>query len=177
MRRRVAIHRIAGIVGFLLFAVCESEAHAGAVRVGDQLPAVTLSDWRGGTVDLAQQSRQVMIVDFWASWCQTCREALPRLDAITRRHAGKGLQVFAINVDKTTAKADEFLTAHLPTPAMTLLRDPDGTALARYGAAAMPALYVVDQNGVVRLLESGFTADGLRSVEQLIDALLRTDQP
>jgi thiol-disulfide isomerase/thioredoxin len=121
--------------------------------------------------------RQLMIIDFWASWCQACREALPRLDAITRQHAGRGLQVFAINVDKTAAKADEFLAAHLPTPAMTLLRDPDGMALARYGAAAMPTLYVVDQNGVVRLLVSGFSADGSRSVEQLVDALLRTEHP
>lgn len=162
----------------VLGIVIPRDVRAAAVHVGDGLPVVALPDWQGVPVNLAETRPRVMIVDFWASWCEPCREALPRLDAISRRYAADGLQVFAVNIDKTRTPADAFLKQHVPTPAMTLLHDPDGAALARYGAAGMPALYVVDQRGVVRLVESGFTADRLRSVEEVVTQLLtRSDRP
>lgn len=167
-----------GLVGWVMLSLVATTAHAGRVRVGDGLPAATLSDWRGQTADLAASRPGVTIVDFWASWCLPCREALPEINAIAQRHAADGLQVFAINIDKTQAAAAAFLEAHVPTPAMTLLHDADGAVLARFGAAGMPALYVVDQRGVVQLVESGFTVEKLRSVEQLVAQLLgRSERP
>jgi cytochrome c biogenesis protein CcmG/thiol:disulfide interchange protein DsbE len=160
------------LLACLFLLLSGRSALAGGVRVGDGLPAVTLFDWQGGAVDLAALRPRVMIVDFWASWCLPCREALPELNAIGQRHAAAGLQVVAVNIDKARAAAETFLQSRVPTPAMTLLHDPTGAALARYGAAGMPALYVVDQRGVVRLVESGFTVEELRSVEQLVARLL-----
>ena len=139
---------------------------------------VTLSDWQGDTAQLAAPPAGVMIIDFWASWCQPCRAALPELNAIAQRYAADGVQVVAVNIDKARAPADAFLKTYVPAPAMTLLRDPGGSGLARYGASGMPALYVVDQGGVVRLVESGFTVEKLRTVEALVGKLLhRGDQP
>jgi thiol-disulfide isomerase/thioredoxin len=162
----------------LVLVVSVATGVQAVVRVGDELAAVTLVDWQGRAVKLAATPGQVTLVDFWASWCQPCRDALPRLDALSRRYAAEGLRVFAINIDQTRAPADAFLQAHLPTPAMTLLHDPDGVVLARYGAGGMPALYVVDQRGIVRLVETGFTADKLREVERLVaDLLGNSEQP
>jgi thiol-disulfide isomerase/thioredoxin len=167
MQRVVAI----GLIATMCIAVGTTAVPA-AVRVGDELPAVILADWQGGAVDLTNVRPRVMIVDFWASWCQPCRTALPVLNAMSRKYAADGLRVYAVNIDKTRAPADAFLTQHVPSPAMILLRDPGGAALARYGAAGMPALYVVDRRGVVRLVESGFSADKLRDVEALVTKLL-----
>ena len=163
------------LVGGLLLNLA-APVHAGAVRVGDGFPVTTVSDWQGGTVALAAPTSGVMIVDFWASWCQPCRAALPELNAIARRHAGSGLHVVAINIDKSQTPADAFLKTYVAVPAMRLLHDPNGAALARFGAAGMPALYVVDPHGVVRLVESGFTVDKLRSVEELVVQLLEADE-
>ena len=162
---------LSGIVGSAVLVLTGSPAQ-GAVNVGDTLPVVTFSDWQGDDVRLAAPRAGVMIIDFWASWCQPCRTALPELNAIAQRYAADGLQVVAVNIDKAQALADTFLKTYVPSPAMTLLRDPGGTALARYGAAGMPALYVVDQRGVVRLVESGFTVEKLRAVEAAVRNLL-----
>ena len=167
-----------GLVGCLVLAFAASPADAGAVRVGDGLPATTLADWEGAAVQLAAPPAGVMVIDFWASWCEACRAALPELNAIGQRYAGGGLQVVAVNIDKVRAPADAFLQRYVSAPSMTLLRDPGGGMLARYGASGMPALYVIDQSGVVRLVESGFTVEKLRTVEALVAKLLnRGDNP
>ncbi len=164
---------LSGLVGSAVLLLTWSPAQAGTVRVGDALPTVTLSDWQGDSVLLAAPQAGVMIIDFWASWCEPCRAALPELNAIAQRYAADGLQVIAVSVDKTPQAADAFLKAYVPAPAMTLLYDPGGRGLAHYGAQGMPALYVVDSGGVVRLVEFGFTAEKLRMVETTVGTLLR----
>lgn len=168
------IHRLflGGIGGGVLLAFASAPAQAGAVRVGDALPTATFADWQGDRVQVAAPRAGVMIIDFWASWCQPCRAALPELNAIGQRYAAAGLQVVAVNIDKAQSPADDFLKTYVPTSAMILLRDPGGAGLARYGASGMPALYVVDQAGVVRLVESGFTVEKLHAVEAVVGELL-----
>jgi len=169
MMRGIAL---GGLINCLVLAVAPSSANAGTLRVGDKLPAATLTDWDGTTVQLAAPPAGVMVVDFWASWCEACRTALPELNAIGQRYAADGLQVVAVNIDKRRAPADAFLQTYMSAPAMMLLRDPGGEILARYGAAGMPALYVIDQAGLVRLVESGFTVEKLHAVEALVTKLL-----
>jgi thiol-disulfide isomerase/thioredoxin len=169
---------LSGLAACLVFVLTCARALAGAVGVGDPLPAVTFSAWQGDTAQLAAPPGGVTIIDFWASWCQPCRAALPELNAIAQRYAADGVQVVAVNIDRAREPADAFLKTYVPAPAMTLLRDPGGRGLARYGASGMPALYVVDQGGVVQLVESGFTVEKLRTVEALVGTLLhRGDQP
>ncbi len=168
MRRLI----VGGVAGGALLVGASAPTRAGTVHVGDALPAVTLSDWHGVSVQLAALQAGVMIVDFWASWCQPCRTALPELNAIGQRYTAGGVQIVAVNIDKRQAAADEFLKTNVPSPTMTLLRDPGGAGLASYGASGLPALYVVDQHGVVRLVESGFTVEKLRDVEALVSSLL-----
>lgn len=167
--RRLLLSGIGG--GVLLLSTC-GPTQAGTVRVGDALPTVTVADWQGHNVQLSAPRAGVTIIDFWASWCQPCRAALPELNAIAQRHAGAGLQVIAVSIDKAQTPAEAFLKTYVPTPAMTLLRDAGGAALARYGASGMPVLYVVDHHGVVRWVESGFTVEQLRAVESLVGQLL-----
>ena len=169
MMRGIAL---GGLINCLVLAVAPSSANAGTLRVGDKLPAATLTDWDGTTVQLAAPPAGVMVVDFWASWCEACRAALPELNAIGKRYARDGLQVVAVNIDKGRAPADKFLQTYVSAPAVTLLRDQGGGVLARWGAAGMPVLYVIDQAGVVQLVESGFTVEKLRAVEALVAKLL-----
>ncbi len=166
------MRRALGLVVFLV-----TLAHAAAVGVGDRVPEVSLPDWQGGTTSLAAHRGQVVLIDFWASWCATCRTALPGVDAIARRHPGKGLVVLGIDIDGDRAAAERFLAEHLPHPALTLLRDPDGAVLARFGAAGMPALYVVDRQGIVRLAEAGYAPERLAAIEQIVDTLLVPTPP
>jgi len=163
---------LGSLIACVVLAFTASLADAGAVRVGDELPVATLTDWEGTAVQLTAPRAGVMVIDFWASWCEACRTALPELNAIGQRYAADGLQVVAVNIDKRRAPADAFLQTYMSAPAMMLLRDPGGEILARYGAAGMPALYVIDQAGLVRLVESGFTVEKLHAVEALVTKLL-----
>jgi len=166
----LAMARLLGVVCVALALGSASAAHAAEVRPGDPLPLVSVTDWSGRSFNLAQLRGQVVVIDFWASWCATCRAALPALDAISQRHPE--LAVVAINIDKSRAPAEHFLTEHLPQARMLLLRDPDAAALARFGAAGMPALYVVDRDGVVQHAEAGYAVDRLSVLEAMIDNLL-----
>ncbi|HVN86115.1 MAG TPA: TlpA disulfide reductase family protein [Candidatus Binatia bacterium] len=146
---------------------------ASEVRSGEKLPAISVSDWSGRPFDFAQLRGRVVVIDFWASWCATCRLTLPAINAISQKHPE--LTVVAINIDKTAAPAEHFLAEHLPQGHMTLLRDPDGAVMARFGAAGMPALYLVDRDGIVRLAEAGYAADRLQTVEAMVDQLLHAE--
>lgn len=169
---------IARVVGLLLvFFLDSSLALAGQVGVEERAPAFTLEDWQGRPVSLDSLRGKVVCLDFWASWCATCMQALPALDAIARRHQSAGLAVLAINIDEDRSKADRFLAARLPDPSVTLLRDPGGRLFARYGADGMPALYLIDAAGVVRLAESGYSPDRLELVEWTLVELLGASAP
>jgi len=157
----------------LVVTLAPSAARAGEVHVGDPLPAFTLPDAQGHPFSPGVLRGRVAVVDFWASWCEHCRTALPALEAMSKRHASDGLLVVAVGIDRDPAKADRFLAEYVPERTMTLLRDPAASLLARVGAQGMPALYVVDTTGIVRLVLSGYTADQLGDVERLVESLLQ----
>jgi thiol-disulfide isomerase/thioredoxin len=164
--------RIAAAVAVAV-ALAAGSAVAGRLDVGDPLPAVVLPDRAGRTVSLAGRRGTVLCIDFWASWCAPCAAALPALDAIARRHRAAGLEVVAINIDGARARAEQFLDERVPAPAMTLLFDPEAALLSRFGAGGMPALYLVDRTGTVRLVEARYEPARLEVVERTIEALLR----
>jgi thiol-disulfide isomerase/thioredoxin len=147
-------------------------ARASEVEIGQTLPALSLLDWQGRPTQLGDVNGKVVLIDFWASWCAHCRTALPVLEAMSRRYNTDGLTVVAIDIDSDHAKAEGFLSEHVPEATMLLWRDPQSVALARFGASGMPALYVVDEQRVVRLVKSGYTTADLGEVERDVAALL-----
>jgi thiol-disulfide isomerase/thioredoxin len=162
MRRRAAV-----LVMVLLAASVDA-----AVGLGDRPPDFTLATRAGAPFAVAAARGQVVLLDFWASWCSPCARALPRLDALARHHAADGLVVVAIGIDEDPATADRFLAERIPYPAMTIVRDPGGKLLARFGARGMPALYLLDREGVVRVVEAGYDPARLEHVEAEVEHLL-----
>jgi thiol-disulfide isomerase/thioredoxin len=146
-------------------------ARADTVRVGDPAPSFSLASLDGGTVTLADLRGKVVCLDFWATWCATCKAALPALDALARRPGLEDVRFLAVSIDRDRALAEKFLAQQLPERALTPLYDPGGSLLARYGADGMPALYVIDRDGTVRHVESGYEAAALPRVERALDAL------
>jgi thiol-disulfide isomerase/thioredoxin len=152
-------------------------ALAGGVGAGDRAPDFTLRDWHDRPVALADFRGRVVCLDFWASWCAPCKAALPALDALARRHAGPGLAVLAVDIDTDRAAAERFIVERVPNSAMTLLRDPGGDLFKRFGAAGMPALYVIDRAGRVRAVESGYAPGKIDEIEQQLARLLAEPAP
>jgi thiol-disulfide isomerase/thioredoxin len=146
-------------------------AWAGSVGVGDRLPGLALQGWDGKAIVLSGLAGKTVVVDFWASWCVTCRLALPALDRLARQQPADKVVVLAVNIDRDRSAADAWLAERLPDRAVTLATDPEGTALARFGAAGMPAVYVAGPDGVVRFAESGYAPERVEAVGRAIAAI------
>jgi thiol-disulfide isomerase/thioredoxin len=138
-----------------VLALALTAAPAGAADVGDQAPALVLPAADGAPMVLADLRGRVVVVDFWASWCAPCRQALPALDALARRYRTRALDVLAVNVDRRRPQATAFLAAYVPDPALRVLFDPKRTVMARYRPEGMPSIYVIDQEGRIAWRASG----------------------
>lgn len=130
---------------------------------GFALPTVGAHGERGPALSLSSTRGKVTVLDFWATWCQPCLNAMPRLDAIAKTHPE--IAVIAINIDNPS-KARALFTER--GYGLTLVFDDDNVR-DRYGVDVIPHTVVIDQAGLVRMVERG----GGSSVEATIDRLLR----
>ncbi len=125
----------------------------GTVGVGKAAPQFTLQDLSGREVSLADYRGKIVILDFWATWCGPCRRSMPMLDEILAEYNGK-MSVLAINLrEPKDAVRDYILAQGLDS---TVLLDGDGSVGRQYGAEAIPMQFLVDQNGIVRDVITGF---------------------
>ena len=97
---------------------------------------------------------KVVLLDFWASWCEPCRHSFPWMSELQRRHGADGLVVVAVNLDQDPHLAEQFLAA---TPAAFRVEyDPAGKLATEFGVNAMPVSFVIDRTGRVREKHVGF---------------------
>jgi peroxiredoxin len=130
-------------------------AVVAAVSPGQRAPGFSLPRLVGsGQVDLASQRGRVVVLDFWASWCRPCLEAMPELGALQRELGPRGVTVLAVSIDDEAAAALSALgSAEQPFVA---LHDAGGAVAETYGLAGrLPATVVIDREGVVRLATFG----------------------
>ena len=137
---------------------------------------VSLPDINGGSATLADYRGQVVLVDFWASWCGPCRQSFPWMNQLQQRYGAessygdKGLKVVAINLDQDAELAREFLQ-DIPAQ-FTVLLDTEAQLPEAYGVIGMPSSYLIDRNGKVRAQHIGFHQDRLDGYEETIKTLL-----
>lgn len=119
---------------------------------GPTLPLV-LPDLAGREQKLSAWRGSVVIVSFWATWCEPCRDELPILSTMAKRHREEGLRLVAVNAGEAPAKISAFLKK---TPINgTVLHDRNSAASKKWDAAALPANYLVDRGGTIRYWHLG----------------------
>jgi thiol-disulfide isomerase/thioredoxin len=128
-------------------------------------------DLAGREVRLGDAQGKVRVVDFWATWCDPCRDQLPVLELLARAHAADGLQVYGVAVDEDRAQLEAFLGA-MPL-GITVLWDKGGARhTERLDVQRLPTTLVIDRAGVVRFVHQGYeptNADLLgREVKELL---------
>jgi cytochrome c biogenesis protein CcmG/thiol:disulfide interchange protein DsbE len=145
-------------------------ASVAALDVGSRAPEIGLSDLRGRSVRMSRLRGKVVIVDFWASWCEPCGEAMPVLNRLYRRYRRQGLVVVGVNVDRTERNARSFLRS---TPvSFPIVHDARHQVAGRYGPPRMPSSYLIDRRGVVRYVHEGFRRGDGRELEERVRSLL-----
>lgn len=143
---------------------------ASAIGTGEPSPGFALLNAAGELVALDHLQGRVVYVDFWASWCGPCRRSFPWMNELRQRYRDTDLVIIGINVDKRRSDADRFL---LQTPAaFTVLFDAAGVTPSAWGVRAMPSSYLIDRQGKVVAVETGFDDDRKSVVEERIRKLL-----
>ncbi|MBU6270018.1 MAG: TlpA family protein disulfide reductase [Betaproteobacteria bacterium] len=108
-------------------------------------PPLALPAWEAPAWKLADARGQVVVLNFWASWCEPCRAEMPSLALLAQRHAADRLQVVTVNFRETDAAIRRFLT-HTPLD-LPILRDVDGDAARAWRVSLFPTTVVVGRQG------------------------------
>lgn len=113
---------------------------------------------------------KVILVDFWASWCEPCKEALPHYNRLYKKYKDQGLIIMGINEDEDSKERDLFLKTHvLDFPIYT---DKEKAMVQNFKVQALPSLFVFDRNMKAVALYRGFSPEKLESLEKKIQDLL-----
>jgi thiol-disulfide isomerase/thioredoxin len=116
---------------------------------------ISAPDLSGRTIKVGDDQGMVRIVDFFATWCEPCREQFLFLDRLARDHGSKGLSVFGVAFDEDRAALEAFCAAM--DVSFPVMWDKGGGALAeRLDVTRLPTTLVVDRKGVVRFVHLGF---------------------
>lgn len=139
---------------------------------GKPAPDFTLPSLAGPEASLAaHRGKDVVVLDFWASWCPPCREGLPVLDRVAKRYAGKPVAVYAVNIRESPNLVAEFAKAQGLT--LPILLDDTGVIADDYGVTGIPQTVIIGRDGVIREIHIGMSMWGFE--EELaaeIDAAL-----
>lgn len=104
-------------------------------------------------LDLEQHRGKVVLLDFWASWCEPCRHSFPWLNEMQAKY-GDRLVIIGVNVDRERAEANRFL-AQVPA-GFQVIYDPAGELASKYQVMGMPSSYVFDTSGTLVDTHIGF---------------------
>jgi cytochrome c biogenesis protein CcmG, thiol:disulfide interchange protein DsbE len=161
------IHRRCASAGFAILCVALLLNVAHALKVGDVAPALNLPTASGATTAAFDKSNgKVFYVDFWASWCGPCKQSFPWMSEMHDKYASRGLEIVAVNVDTRRADADRFLSQ---TPVkFTVAFDAKGDTPKRFAVPGMPSSYLIDGNGKVIAVHSGFRDSDRAKLENAI---------
>lgn len=159
--------RLAAWVAALLYMGC---AIAAKPVVGQAAPPFTLQILNGADVTLASLRGQVVLLNYWATWCGPCKRELPLLDSYYRAAAEHGLRVFAITTeDSVPLRQMKGLTDLMAIPVVRRIRGDYGIL------GALPTNYIIDRAGIVRYAKAG--AFELDDLNRLLIPLLQEAAP
>ncbi|MGB6384507.1 MAG: TlpA disulfide reductase family protein [Terriglobales bacterium] len=131
----------------LLAALIGCYSGGNPTRIGSNAPDFTVQD-SDHKVTLSQFRGQVVVLNFWASWCPPCIEETPSLVLMQARLKSKGVVVLAVSIDDDDVAYHKFLKDYSVN--MVTVRDEDRKAASLYGTFGWPESYVIDRNGVIR---------------------------
>ena len=141
-----------------------------ALKVGDGFPDLAGFKLEGKLPDSLKG--KIVIIDFWASWCQPCKDSFPAMNELQKKYADKGLVIIAVNEDEEKSDMQDFLKANAAT--FTVVRDAKQKLVGEAGIQTMPSSFVLDDTGKVRFTHSGFHgAETRKEYEQQIESLLK----
>ena len=144
---------------------------AGAEAINVPAPDFTLESRSGENLRLEDHRGEVVMLNFWASWCGPCRQEMPLMDELYSQYKDLGFIILAVNVDENRDEALRFLDK-VPVN-YPILYDPESSVSELYEVQAMPTTVMIDRNGNARYLHYGYQPGYEDEYEQQIRELVR----
>jgi peroxiredoxin len=150
--------------------LCGAAATQGK-EMNEPAPDFTLKSRSGENLRLEDFRGQVVMLNFWASWCGPCRQEMPLMDTIYEQYKDLGFTVLAVNVDENREEAHRFLDK-VPV-SYPILYDPESRVSEQYNVQAMPTTVMIDRNGKARFVHYGYKPGYEDDYEKQIRQLVR----
>jgi peroxiredoxin len=152
----VNIRRLGKVGGnsLLVLALLSMSPWVWAASSSGPAANFTLKSAGGENIRLSEYRGQVVLLNFWASWCGPCRQEMPELDTLHQKYADLGFTVFGVNVEQDRKMADKILR-DIPV-SFPILFDDQNTVSELYDVDAMPVTVLVDRNGEIRFMHRGY---------------------
>jgi peroxiredoxin len=143
--------------------------------VGKKAPAFSTQLLSGEQIKLSDHlGKQVVVLDFWATWCAPCVKALPTVTKITGEYKDKGVAFYAVNSRESAEKIEAFLKKRKLTTTVAL--DKNGRINAAYEARAIPQTVIIDKKGYIQVIHVGIPEDLEGTLRAELDAVLAGKQ-
>ncbi|MGO4880900.1 MAG: TlpA family protein disulfide reductase [Bryobacteraceae bacterium] len=135
------------VLSALLVFVLYKSIHERIINVGDSAPEFSITTDSGRTITASDFGGRLLVLNFWATWCQPCVEEVPSLDQFAKEMAGSGVVVLGVSMDTNPQLYRDFLTrSHI---SFLTARDPEAKISANYGTYKYPESYIIDAKGKV----------------------------
>jgi peroxiredoxin len=143
-----------GFAGIALGAALSLAVPALAADMGKPAPQFDLPSRDGKDVSLAQYRGQVVMINFWASWCGPCRQEMPLLESMYKTYGKRGFVLLGVNVEPDSNAANNWLKQ---TPvSFPVLYDTQSKVSQLYNVTGMPTTVMIDRKGNVRMIHQSY---------------------
>ena len=163
LRALLAVLSVA-FAGLIFFSLRDTSA-----KEGSRAPQFSVATDQGKTITPVSFGGKVLVLNFWATWCPTCIQEIPSLDAFQKRFAKDGVVVVAVSIDKNEQKYKAFLNkVHVD---FATVRDPNADVSTRYGTFIFPETYIIKDGRIQRKFanaENWVSDDMTQYVESLL---------
>lgn len=157
------------LISVLLIAGCSGESEsdisglsritgysvnpAQSPQLGEPAPDFQFQDSEGQTTSLSDFRGEVVLVNFWATWCGPCVYEMPFIQQVYDEWRGKGLVVLTINIGESANKATSFMEEY--SLSFPVLLDTSSEVAQRYNVQYIPTTFFIDEDGIIQHIEVG----------------------
>ena len=160
-----------GVCALGMAAMLASSPVSADITSDGPAPDFVLKSDNGENLRLSEFRGEVVMINFWASWCGPCRQEMPLLDELYAQYQPMGFTILGVNVEEDSTKARKMLgdsPVNFP-----VLFDNDSEVSKLYNVVAMPSTVLVDRNGNVRYLHQGYKPGYEEAYQQQVRALIK----
>jgi len=162
--RRIGVFAIVGVVliaviaAVKLLVLAPAATGTGGAVTGAPAPQIALPVVGGGTSNLAGEKGKVVLLNFWATWCEPCKSEMPALQRLADELRDRPFRLYSVDLQEDAQDVEAFQRQY--NLHLYAVLDSEGDAVRAYGVRALPSTFLVDQRGILRLQRIGPLLEG-----------------